>query len=199
MAETIVGEGRVKCRGTIKKGGLSGKECRRAILVKDPELGWGVPCDRCQELHPLRKILRDLVESGELDEKEVLAAILSRKEKEDKKVLDKTLERFKKIIKQALKDDDNVVELTMVGKNHFGYGTYIFTAENLPKIKDNIVSFDRFGHLQYVPLEKVECIEVRKKIKDVKMADDKLTVVLKKIGAIPEKSVEEIKKSKKSK
>ena len=86
MAETIVAEGKVKCRGTIKKGGLSGKECRRTILVKDPELGWGVPCDRCQEFHPLWKVLRDLVESGELDEKEILAAVSEQKENKEEKM-----------------------------------------------------------------------------------------------------------------
>lgn len=88
MAETIVVEGKMKCRGTIKKGGLSGKECRRTILVKDPELGWGVPCDRCQEFHPLRKVLRDLVGSGELDGKERkdLAAVSKQEENKEEKM-----------------------------------------------------------------------------------------------------------------
>ncbi len=70
MAETIVEDGKQKCQGTIKKGGLSGKECRRTLLIKHPELGWSIPCDRCPEVHPLLNILRDLVERGGLDEKE---------------------------------------------------------------------------------------------------------------------------------
>lgn len=79
MAETIVEEGKLKCQGTITKGGLAGKECRRAVLVNDPVLGWGIPCDRCPKFHPLRKILRDLVESGELDKEEILAVISDKK------------------------------------------------------------------------------------------------------------------------
>ena len=87
MAETIVAEGKVKCRGTIKKGGLSGKECRRTILVKHLELGWSILCDRCPEVHSLLNILRDLVERGELDEKEVLAAISKQREKGGKRCM----------------------------------------------------------------------------------------------------------------
>lgn len=88
MAGTIVGEGKLKCWGTIKKGGLAGKECRRAVLVKDPVSGWGIPCDRCPDFHPLRKILSDLVESGEMSEEEILAAIS--KKKGEERVVKKT-------------------------------------------------------------------------------------------------------------
>ncbi|PIR01605.1 MAG: hypothetical protein CO031_01910 [Candidatus Nealsonbacteria bacterium CG_4_9_14_0_2_um_filter_37_38] len=102
MAETIVENKRLKCPGIIKEGGLAGKACRRSLLVKHPELGWSIPCDRCSDPRPLLSILRDLIEQGELDEKEVLAAISNQKEKR-REEMSKACESAEKNMKDIIR------------------------------------------------------------------------------------------------
>ncbi len=123
--------------GTIKKGGLSGKECRRTILVKHPELGWGVWCDRCQEFHPLRKVLRDLVESGELneDERKALAAVLDQKEKKEGKM------RPSHFSKNPEEDKKSIMETFQLLKSHGN----IFRGNKLQGIKRVIYFFSTDG------------------------------------------------------
>jgi len=177
MAETIVAEGRLKCPGTIKKGSLAGKECRRTLLVKHPELGWCIPCDRSPDLHPLLSILRDLMKRGELDEREVLAII--QKENRRDAMQSKKIEALEKIIGEALRDaakdtaHTTVIKLRTIGrKGPFERDNYYrFSTDTFIKIQNGILVFktkmlypraDEPDPINYVPLDNVEHIEISK-------------------------------------